>query len=64
MLFFFLIMDSESTHSMIILMGFTEKRVHLEASQNEIMFGILREDNKDHLAFAVTCWVTNAGILS
>lgn len=49
---------------MIILMGFTEKRAHLEASQNEIMFGILREDNKDHLAFADTCWVTNAGILS
>lgn len=49
---------------MIMLLGFTEKSVRLEDSQNEIMFGIFREENRDHLALAVMCRVTNAGILS
>lgn len=40
---------------MIIPMEFTEKRVHLEDSQNEIMFGIFREENSDHFALAVMC---------
>lgn len=55
MIFLKLTIDLVSTHPFIVLMGFSEKRVHLEDSLNEIMFGIFGEENRDHLALAVTC---------